>query len=76
MEKELDRALGEKQKLQMEVEEQQAAAEEFERRETKMRLEAQQRLEEIKVRILSYTLQLGSRVPVIFKGPSKNFAIC
>ena len=46
---ELDRALGEKQKLQMEIEEQKAAAEESEGREAKMRLEAEQRLEQIKV---------------------------
>ena len=49
VEKELDRALGEKQKLQMEIEEQKAAAEEAEGREAKMRLEAEQRLEQIKV---------------------------
>ena len=49
VEKELDRALGEKQKLQMEIEEQKAAAEESEGREAKMRLEAEQRLEQIKV---------------------------
>ena len=50
MEKELDRALGEKQKLQMEIEEQQAAAEEANQREAKMRLEAEERLEQIKVK--------------------------
>ena len=47
--KELDRALGEKQGLQMEIEEQKAAMKEFEMREAKMRLEAKQKEEEIKV---------------------------
>ena len=51
VEKELDRALGEKQKLQMEIEEQQAAAEEFERREAKSKAEALQRMEQIKVKL-------------------------
>ena len=50
--KELDRALGEKQGLQMEIEEQKAAMKEFEMREAKMRLEAKQKEEEIKVTYL------------------------
>ena len=48
-EKELDRALSEKQKLQMEIEEQRAAIEEVEAREAKMKNVAKQREEELKV---------------------------
>ena len=48
--KELDRTLGEKQKLQMEIEEQKAAMREIEIREAKMKLEAVQRDEDLKVK--------------------------
>ena len=48
--KELDRTLGEKQKLQMEIEEQKAAMREIEIREAKMKLEAIQRDEDLKVK--------------------------
>lgn len=50
-ERELDRALGEKQKLQMEIEEHRAAMEELEAREAKMRLEAKLKENEIMVLI-------------------------
>ena len=49
--KELDRTLGEKQKLQMEIEEQKAAMREIEIREVKLKLEAAQREEDLKVKI-------------------------
>ena len=48
--KELDRTLGEKQKLQMEIEEQKAAMREIEIREVKLKLEAAQREEDLKVK--------------------------
>ena len=48
--KELDRALGEKQKLQMEIEEQRAAMQEIEMRETKMKQEAKLKDDEMKVK--------------------------
>lgn len=47
--KELDRALSEKQKLLMEIEEQKAAMEEFDTIEAKLKLEAQRKEDEIKV---------------------------
>lgn len=54
VERELDRALGEKQKLLIEMEEQRAAMEEIETKEAKMKLEALQREEEIKVSLQQF----------------------
>ena len=48
-EKELDRALMEKQKLQMEIEDHRAAIEEVEAREAKLKNAAKQKDEELKV---------------------------
>ena len=45
--------MGEKQKLQMEIEEQRAAMQEIEMRETKMKQEAKLKDEEIKVKEFS-----------------------
>ena len=47
--------MGEKQKLQMEIEEQRAAMQEIEMRETKMKQEAKLKDEEIKVKEFSVT---------------------
>ena len=55
-EKELDRALVEKQKLQMEIEEQRAAMEEVEAREAKLKNAAKQKDEELKVILSPVTL--------------------
>ena len=58
--KELDRTLGEKQKLQMEIEEQKAAMREIEIREVKLKLEAAQREEDLKVKSIYNIRNLNS----------------